>query len=117
MKGKLKSDIWYDRNGMKRNCDKYQAMIMRKQLDDNPVFMCDNTIIPIRTMIAPLRIKADDKLEYLKFEAHITKPYKKPIAVLQRMKKMLSLETRKKISHYNNCQTETWHLTTRLQKN
>ena len=61
-----------------------------------------------------LGVTVDDKM---KFEKHIAKVYRKisqQVTVLKRMKKMLPLETRKRlyrafiIPHFNYC-SETWH--------
>ena len=35
---------WYDENGMRRNPEKYQAMVIGKKRE-KPIFCCENTII------------------------------------------------------------------------
>ena len=46
IKGDLaRIDKWYQDNEMRRNHHKYQAMVMEK-IQVNPVFSCENTVIP-----------------------------------------------------------------------
>ena len=80
---------WYDENGMRRNPEKYQAMVIGKKRE-KPIFCCENTyhIIPIQNEKELFGIAVDDEL---KFEAHVSKICRKvsqKIAVLKRMKKI-----------------------------
>ena len=120
-----KIDNWYEENEMRRNHDKYKAMVMRKTSRD-PVFKCEGTCIPLVEEVELLGVTVDNKL---KFESQIKKICRKvshQIAVLKRMKKLLPLKLREKLyrafiaPHFNHC-AETWHiccnrLTEKLEK-
>ena len=77
-------------------------------------FKCENSSIPVTKEFEMLGITIDNKL---KFDNHVAKIYRKvsqQIAVLKRMKKMLSFETRRDLylvfilPHFNYC-SETWN--------
>jgi len=75
---------------MRRNHDKYKAMVMIKTSRD-PVFKCEGTGIPLLEEVELLGITVDNKL---KFEGQIKKICRKvsqQIAVLKRIKKFLPL--------------------------
>ena len=57
------SNNWFARNGMKRNSSKYQTMVLGKNkgTDDEPVFRCDESQLPISNTIEPLGVTIDDK--------------------------------------------------------
>ena len=79
---------------MRRNHEKYHAMVIGKT-SKKPSFYCENTIIPISKEIELLGVTVDDKL---KFESHMSKICRKAsqqIAVLKRMKKILSSKPEK----------------------
>ena len=120
-----KIDKWYEENEMRRNHDKYKAMVMGKTSRD-PVFKCEGTSIPLVEEMELLGVTVDNKL---KFEGQIKKICRKvsqQIAVLKRMKKLLPLKLRENLyrafiaPHFNYC-AESWHfcgnrLTEKLEK-
>ena len=88
-----KIDKWYEENEMRRNHDKYKAMVMGRTSRD-PVFKCEGTSIPLVEEEELLGVTVDNKL---KFEAQIQKICRKvsqQIAVLRSMKKLLPLKLR-----------------------
>ena len=93
---------------MRRNHNKYKAMVMEKTSRD-PVFKYEGTSIPLVEELELLGVTVDDKL---KFESQIKKIYRKvsqQIAVLKRMKKFLPLKLGEKlyrafiVPHFNYC--------------
>ena len=107
-----KIDKWYEENEMRRNHDKYKAMIMGKTSRD-PAFKY-GTSIPLVEEVDLLGVTVDNKL---KFESQIKKICRKvsqQIAVFKRMKKLLSLKLREKLyrafiaPHFNYC-AESWY--------
>ena len=120
-----KIDKWCEENEMRRNHDKYKAMVMGKTSRD-PVFKCEGTSIPLVEEVELLGVTVDNKL---KFEGQIKKICRKvsqQIAVLKRMKKLLPLKLRENLyrafiaPHFNYC-AESWHfcgnrLTEKLEK-
>ena len=60
-------DRWYEENSMKRNPDKYQAMLLGKATVNEPNFKCNNTTLPLSSEIELLGVTVDNKL---KFENH-----------------------------------------------
>ena len=106
-------DQWYEQNGMKRNTSKYQAIIMGK-MQVKPRFQCENAAIPITEDLEMLGVTVDDKMKFEKHIANICRKVSQQIAVLKRMKKILTFETRKClylsfiIPHFKYC-SETWH--------
>ena len=60
-------DRWYEENSMKRNPDKYQAMLLGKATANGLNFKCDNTTLPLSSEIELLGETVDNKL---KFENH-----------------------------------------------
>ena len=106
-------DKWCEENGMKRNTSKYQAIVMGKS-QVKPKFHCENAIVPITEDFEMLGVTVDDKMKFEKHIAKVCRKISQRVAVLKRMKKMLPLETRKRlyrafiISHFNYC-SETWH--------
>ena len=67
----ISADIWFARNGMKRNSSKYQAMVLGKHKGtDEPVFKCEESQLPISNTMELLGVTIDDKLN---FEKHIAK--------------------------------------------
>ena len=64
-----KTDEWYEENEMRRNHDKYNAMIMRKTSRD-PAFKCEGASIPLVEEVELLGVTVDNKL---KFESQIKK--------------------------------------------
>ena len=90
-----KIDKWYEENEMRRNHDKYKAMIMGKTSRD-PAFKYGTSIPPVEE-VDLLGVTVDNKL---KFESQIKKICRKgsqQIAVFKRMKKLLSLKLREKL--------------------
>ena len=86
-----KIDKWYEENEMRRNHDKYKAMIMGKTSRD-PAFKY-GTSIPLVEEVDLLGVTVDNKL---KFESQIKKICRKvsqQIAVFKR--KTLNRKTRK----------------------
>ena len=64
-----KTDEWYEENEMRRNHDKYNAIIMRKTSRD-PAFKCEGTSIPLVEEVELLGVTVDNKL---KFESQLKK--------------------------------------------
>ena len=64
-----KIDKWYEENEMRRNHDKYKAMIMGKTSRD-PAFKCEGKSIPLIEEVEFLGVTVDNKL---KFESQIKK--------------------------------------------
>ena len=101
-------DKWCEENGMKRNTSKYQAIVMGKS-QVKPKFHCENAIVPITEDFEMLGVTVDDKMKFEKHIAKVCRKISQRVAVLKRMKKMLPLETRKRlycafiIPHYNYC--------------
>ena len=62
-------DKWYEENELRRNHDKYKAMIMGKTSRD-PAFKCEGTSIPLVEEVVLLGVTVDNKL---KFESQIKK--------------------------------------------
>ena len=54
---------WYEENEMRRNHDKYKAMIMGKTSRD-PAFKCEGTSIPLVEEVELLGITVDNKLKF-----------------------------------------------------
>ena len=111
----ISADIWFARNGMKRNSSKYQAMVLGKHKGtDEPVFKCEESQLPISNTMELLGVTIDDKLNFEKHIAKICRKVSQQVAVLKRMQKMLSFETRRDLykafilPHFNYC-SETWH--------
>ena len=106
-------DKWCEENGMKRNTSKYQAIVMEKT-QVRPQFHCKNAILPITEDFEMLGVTAEDKMKFEKHIAKVCRKISQQVAALKRMKKMLPLETRKRlyrafiIPHFNYC-SETWH--------
>ena len=48
---------------MRRNHDKYKAMVMEKTSQD-PVFKCEGTSIPLVEEVGLLGVTVDDKLKF-----------------------------------------------------
>ena len=111
----ISADIWFARNGMKRNGSKYQAMVLGKHKGtDKPVFKCEESQLPISNTMELLGVTIDDKLNFEKHIAKICRQVSQQVAILKRMQKMLSFETRRDLykafilPHFNYC-SETWH--------
>ena len=80
-------------NSMKWNHSKYQAITFQR-VERNPVLTCEGTVIPIQGEMEPIGITINNKL---KFEEQIRKicgKVSQQIAVLNRLKKILSFELR-----------------------
>ena len=71
---------------MKRNSSKYQTMVLGKNkgTDDEPVFRCDESQLPISNTMEPLGVTIDDKWN---FEKHIAKICRKVIKQITVFKK------------------------------
>ena len=52
-------DRWYEGNSMKRNPDKYQAILRGKATVDEPNFKCDNITLPLSSEIELLGVTVD----------------------------------------------------------
>lgn len=62
----ISADIWFARNGMKRNSSKYQAMVLGKHKGtDEPVFQCEESPLPISNTMELLGVTIDDELRNL----------------------------------------------------
>ena len=88
---------------MRRNHDKYKAMVMGKMSPD-PVFKCEGTSIPLVEEVQLLGVMVDDKL---KFE-------RQSEAANHCSEKLLPLKLREKlhrefIAPHFNC-AESWHI-------
>lgn len=62
----ISADIWFARNGMKRNSSKYQAMVLGKHKGtDEPVFKCEESPLPISNTMELHGVTIDDELRNL----------------------------------------------------
>ena len=81
---------------------------------NKPQFCCENPDIPITDDFEVLGVTIDQKLKFEKHVAKVCRKVSQQVAILKRMKKMLSFKTRKNIyfafilPHFNYC-SETWH--------
>ena len=114
------ADKGYEENEIRRNHDKYKAMVIEKTSRD-PVFKCEGTGIPLVEEVRLLGVTVDKKL---KFENQIKKICRK--VSQQRTKKLIPLKLREKLyraftaAHVNYC-AQSWHfcsnrLTEKLEK-
>ncbi|PFX19855.1 putative RNA-directed DNA polymerase from transposon X-element [Stylophora pistillata] len=81
---------------------------------DEPVFKGEESQLPISNTMELFGVTIDDKLNFEKHIAKICRKVSQQVAVLKRMQKMLSFETRRDLykafilPHFNYC-SETWH--------
>ena len=68
---------------------------------DEPVFKCEESQLPISNTMELLGVTIDDKLNFEKQIAKICRTVSQQVAVLKRMQKMLSFETRKDLDKTN----------------
>ena len=52
----ISADLWFARNGMKRNNSKYQAMVLGT---DEPMFKCEESQLPISNKMELLGVTID----------------------------------------------------------
>ena len=120
-----KIDKWYEENEMRRNHNKYKAMVMGKMSRD-PVFKCKGTSIPLVEEMELLGVTVNNKLKFEGQIKEICRKVSQQIAVLKRMKKLLPLQLWENLyrafiaPHFNYC-AESWHfcgnrLTEKLKK-
>ena len=99
---------------MIRNPSEYQAIIMGKT-QEQPLFKCENSIIPVTSEIELLGVSVDNKLKFDSHTRKICRKVSQQIAALtERMKKLLPFETRKDLRRafilpHFNYYAETWH--------
>ena len=101
---------------MKRNSSKYQTMVLGKNkgTDDEPVFRCDESQLPISNTMEPLGVTINDKWNFEKHIAKICRKVSKQITAFKKIQKLLPFETRRDLykafilPHFNYCSI-TWH--------
>ena len=79
-------DRWYEGNEIRRNHDKYKAMVLGTTTEV-PAFMCENINIAVEEQIDLLGVTVDNKLMFESHVAKICRKVSQHIAVLNRMKK------------------------------
>ena len=99
-----KIDKWYDENEIRRNHDKYKAMVMGKTSRD-PVFKCEGASIPLVEEVELLGVTIDDKLKFESQIKKICREMSQQIAVEKRMKKLLPFKAAGKASYSIYCST------------
>ena len=83
---------------MKRNPNKYEAMVLGKATVDELNFKCDNITVPLSSEIELLGVTVDNELKSENHICSICRKVSQQVAVLQRLKIILSFKSKKKIS-------------------
>ena len=98
---------------MKRNHSKYQAITFGR-VERNPVLTCEGAVIPSQDEMELLGVTIDNKLQFERQIRKISRKVSQPVAILNRLKKILPFELRTDIyrafiaPHFNYC-SESWH--------
>ena len=78
---------------MKRNHSKYQAITFGR-VERNPVLTCEGTVIPSQDEMELLGVTIDNKLKFERQIRKISRKVSQPVAILNRLKKILPFELR-----------------------
>ena len=98
---------------MKRNHSKYQAITFGR-VERNPVLTCEGAVIPSQDEMELLGVTIDNKLKFERQIRKISRKVSQPVAILNRLKKILPFELRTDIyrafiAPHFNYYSESWH--------